>query len=139
MNQAHFIGRLTKNPEYRNTPNGVAVCTFTVAVPKRRDREQANFIQVVTWRGLADNCNQYLRQGKQVGVSGEITSRSYDDDNGKRHYVTEIVADTVDFLSPKEEEGFFPGETAEPEPDVDPLFGPPTPYKPKQVVRTRKG
>ncbi len=113
MNQAHLIGRLTRDPEYRNTPDGIPVCTFTLAVPKRSDRDKANFITVVTWRGLAENCGRYLKKGSQAGVSGEITSRTYDDKNGSRHYVTEITADDVEFLTPKEQGGFFPGEPDE--------------------------
>jgi len=135
MNQSHFIGRLTKEPDYRHTPKGVAVCSFTVAIPKRKDRDKASYIQVITWRELADNCQKYLAKGKQVGISGEITSRSYDKD-GVRHYVTEIVADTVDFLSPKEQESFIPGEP-DPEEEENPFETPP-PYRHPTTVRTRR-
>ena len=65
---------------------------------------------MVTWRGLADNCGKYLKKGQQAGVSGELTSRTYDDKNGSRHYVTELTADDVEFLTPKEKDGLFPGE-----------------------------
>lgn len=139
MNQAHFIGRLTKDPEYRSTPNGVSVCTFSVAVPKRKDRDKANYIQVVAWRELADNCQRYLSKGKQVGVSGEITSRSYDKEN-VRHYVTEVVADSVDFLSPKDDDSLFPGdpdEQEEPEEEELPL-NVLKPYTPPRVIRTKR-
>lgn len=114
MNQSHLIGRLTKDPEYRNTSDGIAVCSFTLAVPKRTDRNKANFISVVTWRGLADNCGKYLKKGSQVGVSGELTSRTYDDKNGSRHYVTEVIADDVEFLTPKEQQEEQPKVTNDP-------------------------
>jgi single-strand DNA-binding protein len=99
MNQAHLIGRLTRDPELRQTPNGVSVCTFSIAITRRFNRDEADFLNIVTWRGLADNCGKYLTKGQQVGVSGRIQSRSYDGNDGKRRYVTEIIADEVQFLS----------------------------------------
>lgn len=99
MNQAHLIGRLTKDPELRQTPNGISVCTFSIAITRRFNREEADFLNIVTWRGLADNCGKYLTKGQQVGVSGRIQSRSYDGNDGKRRYITEIIADEVQFLS----------------------------------------
>ena len=97
MNKCLLIGRITKAPENKTTPNGISVTTFTVAVKRRS--EGADFIPVVTWRGLADNCGKYLVKGQKVAVSGQIQTRSYDDQNGQKHYVTEIVADDVEFLN----------------------------------------
>ena len=102
MNKVILIGRLTKEPESKNTPNGVSVCTFTVAVDRRFKQEgqqQADFIPIVTWRGQADNCAKYLHKGSQVGVCGSIQTRTYDDKNGNKAYVTEVVAEEVQFLS----------------------------------------
>lgn len=99
MNKAFIVGRLTRPPEARTTPNGVSVTTFTVAVTRRMNREEADFLNVVTWRGLADNCAKYLVQGQQVAVVGEIRTRSYEAKDGSRRYVTEIQADDVEFLS----------------------------------------
>jgi len=127
MNQAHLIGRLTRDPEHRQTPNGVSVCTFSIAVTRRFNRDEADFINIVTWRGLADNCGKYLAKGRQVGVTGRIQSRSYEGNDGKRRYVTEIVADEVEFLTPAGARG-AQGDDAPPQPDdappqTDELFG----------------
>lgn len=104
MNRAVIIGNLTRDPELRTTPQGISVTTFTVAVPRGfGDKKETDFIPVVTWRGLADNCAKFLAKGRKVGVSGRIQTRSYDGNNGERRYVTEIVADDVEFLSPKGE------------------------------------
>jgi single-strand DNA-binding protein len=102
MNRAILIGRLTKEPEFKSTPSGVSVCTFTLAVDRRFKQEgqqQADFISIVTWRGQADNCAKYLHKGSQVGVCGSIQTRTYDDKNGNKVYVTEINAEEVQFLS----------------------------------------
>jgi len=127
MNQAHLIGRLTRDPEFRQTPNGISVCTFSIAITRRFNRDEADFLNIVTWRGLADNCGKYLTKGQQVGVSGRIQSRSYDGNDGKRRYVTEIIADEVQFLSSpnRKNDG---GDNAPPQPkDAPPaaeeLFG----------------
>ena len=98
MNKAFIVGRLTRPPEARTTPNGVSVTTFSVAVTRRMNREEADFLNIVTWRGLADNCAKYLVQGQQVAVVGEIRTRSYEAKDGSRRYVTEIQADDVEFL-----------------------------------------
>ena len=102
MNKAFIVGRLTRPPEARTTPNGVSVTTFTVAVTRRMNREEADFLNIVTWRGLADNCAKYLVQGQQVAVVGEIRTRSYEAKDGSRRYITEIQADDVEFLAKPE-------------------------------------
>lgn len=99
MNQCFIIGNLTKAPEARTTPNGISVTTFTVAVARRFDRNQTDFFNVVTWRGLADNCGRYLVKGQKVAVTGELQTRSYDGKDGVKRYVTELIADNVEFLS----------------------------------------
>ncbi len=109
MNRAILIGRLTRDPELRTTSNtGVSVCTFTVAVDRRRSRDrekEADFIPVVVWREQAENCAKYLRKGSQVGVCGSIQTRSYDAQDGSKRYVTEVVADEVQFLTSRSESG----------------------------------
>lgn len=104
MNKVELIGRLTRDPEHRSTPGGVAVCRFTVAVKRRfanaDGTHQADFIPVVAWRQTAELCVRYLSKGKMVGVVGQIQCRSYDAQDGSKRYVTEVVADEVDFLSP---------------------------------------
>lgn len=99
MNKVFIIGRLTKAPELKTTPNDISVATFTVAVTRRMNREESDFLNVVTWRGLADNCGKYLVKGQQVAVCGELRTRSYDAKDGSRRYVTEILADDVEFLA----------------------------------------
>jgi len=127
MNQAQLIGRLTRDPEYRQTPNGISVCTFSIAVTRRFNRDEADFLNIVTWRGLADNCGKYLTKGQQVGVSGRIQSRSYDGNDGKKRYITEIVADTVEFLSPAGAKGTNSSDAMpsmdDAPPEDDELFG----------------
>ena len=109
MNRCILIGRLTKDPELRTTSSGISVTTFTVAVDRSfgKDKE-TDFIPVVTWRGLADNCAKFLSKGKKVAVSGRIQTRSYETQNGDKRYVTEIIADDVEFLTPKSEAHYEP-------------------------------
>lgn len=99
MNKVFIIGRLTKVPEHRTTPNGVSVTTLSVAVTRRMNREQADFFSVIAWRGLADNCAKYLVKGQQVAVAGELRTRSYEANDGSKRYVTEIQADDIEFLA----------------------------------------
>lgn len=98
MNKVFIIGRLTKAPELKTTPGGISVAAFTVAVTRRAGKE-SDFLNVVTWRGLADNCAKYLVKGQQAAVCGELRTRSYDAKDGSRRYVTEIQAEDVEFLA----------------------------------------
>lgn len=99
MNKVFVIGNLTKAPELRSTQTGASVATFTVAVQRRFKRDETDYLNVVAWRGLADNCARYLVKGQKVAVCGEIQTRSYDGQDGTKRYVTEIVADDVEFLN----------------------------------------
>ena len=99
MNKVFIIGRLTKEPELRTTQNGVNVATMSVAVTRRMNREQADFFNVIAWRGLADSCAKYLVKGQQVAVAGELRTRSYEANDGSKRYVTEIQADDIEFLA----------------------------------------
>lgn len=102
LNRVILIGRLTKDPELRYTPNGVAVTTFTLAVDRnftnQQGQREADFLNIVTWRGLAENVANYLKKGRLAAVEGKIQTRNYENNDGKRVYVTEIVADNVRFL-----------------------------------------
>ncbi len=104
MNKVILIGNLTKDPELSTTNSGINYCRFTLAVPKRfvsnGDRE-AEFINIVVWRTQADNCHKYLKKGSKAGVVGSLQTRSYDAQDGTKRYVTEVVADEVEFLSSK--------------------------------------
>ena len=109
MNHIVIIGRLTKDPELRYTPNGVAVGSFTVAVDRpfnndNGDRE-ADFIPVVVWQKLAENCANHLKKGRLVAVEGRLQIRSYDTQDGQKRRVAEIVASNVQFLDRSKDEG----------------------------------
>ncbi|MBD7967719.1 single-stranded DNA-binding protein [Paenibacillus gallinarum] len=102
LNRVILIGRLTKDPELRYTPAGVAVTQFTLAVDRpfttQGGEREADFLPVVTWRQLAETCANYLRKGRLTAVEGRIQIRNYENNDGKRVYVTEIIADNVRFL-----------------------------------------
>jgi single-strand DNA-binding protein len=105
MNRVFQIGNLTKDPEARSTGSGISVCSFRIAVQRRftgQDGQKvSDFFDVVAWRTLADICGKYLSKGSKVAVVGELQTRSYDAKDGSKRYVTEIVADEVEFLTPK--------------------------------------
>ncbi len=106
MNKAILIGNLTRDPEVRTTPSGVNVCSFSIAVNRRRANQQGeretDFFNIVAWRSLGDLCGKYLSKGRKVCVTGEIQNRSYDGKDGVKRYVTEIIADDVEFLTPRD-------------------------------------
>ena len=108
MNRAIIVGNLTKDPELRKTQNDVSVCTFTIACNRRftnaNGQREADFIQIVVWRGQADNCHRYLKKGRRVAVCGSIQTRNYEDKDGNKRYITEVIADEVQFLSPSGDE-----------------------------------
>jgi single-strand DNA-binding protein len=105
INRVILVGRLTRDPELRYTQSGVAVARFTVAVNRnyvnQQGEREADFINVVTWRGLAENCAQYLKKGSLVGVDGRLQTGKYENQEGRMVYTTEVVADDVRFLEPK--------------------------------------
>ena len=101
MNRVFLVGRLSRDPELRHTTSGMAVCQINVAISRRtaagRDPE-TDFINVVVWDKQAENISRYLSKGRQVAIEGRIQTRSYDNNEGKRTYVTEVVANNVEFL-----------------------------------------
>ena len=99
MNKFIGVGRMVNAPVHKQTPNGVSVCTFSIAINRRMNRDVTDFINVVAWRGLADTCAKFLVKGQQVAVIGELQNRSYEDQTGTKRYITEIVADEVEFLA----------------------------------------
>ena len=105
MNKCIFVGNLTRDPDFQQTGSGVSYCRFSIAVNRNytnaNGEREADFINIVTWRGLADRCNTYLRKGNKIGVVGSMQTRSYDANDGTKRFVTEIVADDVEFLTPK--------------------------------------
>lgn len=115
MNKVFLIGNLTRDPELRTTSNGIAVCTFTLAVSRRfKNANGANdtdFLNVVVWRAQADSCAKYLKKGSKAAVSGSIQTRSYEVE-GQKRYATDIVADEVQFLSTRSGDGDYEVDTA---------------------------
>ena len=109
LNSVIIMGRLTADPELRTTPSGVSVTRFTVAVDRRFQRQgedrQTDFINVVAWRQTAEFVSRYFTKGSMIAVQGSIQTRTYDDKNGLKRYVVEIVADNVSFCGSKSESG----------------------------------
>ena len=105
MNQVILIGNLTKDPELNTTTNNISVCKFTLAVNREYTNsdgsKDCDFIPIVTWRNIAENCATYLNKGSKVGICGSIQTRSYEANDGTRRYVTEINANKVEFLNTK--------------------------------------
>ena len=116
MNKAILIGNLTRDPETMTTSSGITKCNFTVAVQRRFANAQgvreADFIPVVCWRQTAELCARYLSKGRKVAVEGSIQVRSYDAQDGTKRYVTEVVADNVEFLGSREDGGSRQGSYA---------------------------
>ncbi|MEE0510783.1 MAG: single-stranded DNA-binding protein [Peptococcaceae bacterium] len=102
MNKVILIGRLTADPELRYTPNGAAVCSFRIAVDRPFNSQSgergADFINIVVWNKAAENTAKYMSKGRQIAVEGRLQIRSYDGNDGQRRWVTEVVADRVEFL-----------------------------------------
>ena len=104
MNNVVLVGRLTRDPELRTTPNGIATCQISIAVnglPNQNGERTTDFINVQVWRRQAENVSKYCTKGSQVGVVGRIHTRSYDANDGTKRYVTEVVADNITFLGSK--------------------------------------
>ena len=131
MNKAILVGNLTRDPEQRTTPSGVSVTSFTVAVTRRYKSQdgpqQADFINCVAWRSTAEFIAKYFTKGSRIGIVGTIQTRTYDDQNGVRRYVTEVVVDEAEFVTSKAQN---PGATrgdaqqqpAAQQPSADDLF-----------------
>ena len=105
MNKVFLIGRLTRDPELRYTGSNTPVATFSIAINRNftnsAGEREADFINIVVWRKQAENVKNYLQQGSQVAIDGRIQTRNYEDKEGQKRYVTEVVADNVEFLGSK--------------------------------------
>ncbi len=127
MNKVFLIGRLTRDPELRYTGNNTPVASFTVAVNRtftnQAGEREADFINVVVWRKQAENVKNYLSQGSQVAIEGRLQVRNYDDQNGQKRYVTEVIADNVEFVGSKRDNT----QSNMPNPNNQSATGP-TPY-----------
>ena len=101
-NKIILVGRLTRDPELRFTNNGTPVCQFSLAVDSGfGDNKRTNFINIVVWNKQGENCSTYLSKGRMALVDGRLQIRNYENDEGRKIYVTEVVAENVRFLSPK--------------------------------------
>ena len=127
MNKVVLVGRLTKDPELRTTQSGTAVCSFTVACDRRfvkqgEDR-QADFINCIAWRQTGEFVNKYFTKGTRIALEGSIQTRTWDDNEGKKHYATEVLVDNVEFAQSKNEgQAIKPNEQTayqEPTGDID--------------------
>ena len=116
MNKVILIGNLTKDPELTETPSGVAVCRFSIAVSREYANADGNretdFFNITVWRGRAENCGKYLKKGNKVAIVGSLQNRSYEDKDGIKRNVTEVIANEVEFLTPKSSEATDEEETA---------------------------
>lgn len=105
INRVVLVGRITRDPEVRQTPSCISNCQFTVAVDRQYQSQngerQADFINCVAWRNQADFIGNYIKKGYMIGVEGRIQTRSYQDQQGQTRYVTEVVADSVSNLQPR--------------------------------------
>lgn len=103
MNKAIMIGRLANDPEVRTTQSGKKVATFKLATDRKMKDKSGNkvadFHTVILWNKLAELAEQYLTKGKQISIEGEVQNRSYEDKDGNKRFITEIVADEIEFLS----------------------------------------
>jgi len=125
MNKAILIGNLTRDPEIRYLTDGTAVTTFSIAISRNykspQGERQTDYIPVVVWRNLAENCAKFLTKGKKVAVFGRIQTRTYDGKDGQKRYATEVIADEVQFLSPSTGRQELSGQPYSP--DDEPMHG----------------
>ena len=109
MNKVILIGNLTKDPELRTTSSGTSVCSFSIAVNRRFQNQSGervtDYFNIVAWRQLGELCSKYLAKGRKVCVVGELQNRSYDAKDGSKRYITEIIADDIEFLTPRDQDG----------------------------------
>ena len=103
MNKVYLIGNLTRDPELSETTSGVAFCRFAIAVNRTfvnaDGNREADFFNITVWRGQAENCGKFLKKGSKVAIVGSLQNRTYDDKDGNKRTVTDIVANEIEFLS----------------------------------------
>jgi len=134
MNKIFIIGNLVRDPELRTTQSGIPVCTFTVAVNRRKagaeaGQPEADFFRVTTWRQMAENCNRYLAKGRKVGVTGTLNLQSYVGNDGQQRFNMEVQADEVEFLTPRSEQGgYTPQQTVDAQAGFVPVDDEPLPF-----------
>lgn len=118
MNKVILLGRLVRDPEVSSTPNGISVCRFSIAVQRKYAKEgkerKADFINCVAWRQQGEFINKYFTKGQRILIEGNIQTRSWDDAEGKKHYATEVIVESVEFVENKKNDNVDSG--------YDPLF-----------------
>lgn len=113
LNKCFLLGNLTRDPELQSTSGGTAVCKMSIAVRRRfSESNEADFFNLTAWRGVAESCAKYLKKGSKIAVCGSLQNRSYEDKNGTKRTVTDIVAEEVEFLSPLEKSESTPKKGA---------------------------
>ena len=105
MNAIFLIGNLTRDPELNQTPSGVSVAKISIAVSRKftnsEGERETDFFNVVAWRGLGENCQKFLKKGNKIAVIGSLQTRSYEDSDGNKRVISEVVAQDIEFLTPK--------------------------------------
>lgn len=102
MNHGSYVGRLTADPELKQTQNRISVCSFTLAIDRPGTRDKTDFINFVAWRQTAEFICKYFRKGQNIGVTGYLSSRRYEDKNGNRRTAFEVVADRAEFVESRQ-------------------------------------
>ena len=120
MNKVILVGNLTRDPELSETPNGVAVCRFSIAVSRdyanSDGTRETDFFNITVWRGRAEVCGKYLKKGNKVAIVGSLQNRSYEDKDGIKRNVTDVIASEVEFLTPRNAQGAGDAGDEEPAP-----------------------
>ena len=115
MNKVILVGNLTRDPELTETPTGVAVCRFAIAVSRdyasSDGTRETDFFNITVWRGRAENCGKYLKKGNKVAIVGSLQNRSYEDKDGIKRNVTDVIANEVEFLTPRNAQGDIDPDT----------------------------
>ena len=102
MNKVYLIGNLTRDPELSETNSGITVCRFSIAVNRTYSSSgEVDYFNITVWRTVAENCGKFLKKGNKVAICGSLQNRSYEDKDGNKRNITDIVANEVEFLSPK--------------------------------------
>ncbi len=124
MNKVYLIGNLTRDPELSETNSGITVCRFSIAVNRTYSSGgEVDYFNITVWRAVAENCGKFLKKGNKVAICGSLQNRSYEDKDGNKRNITDIVANEVEFLSPKNaaEVDAAPVGKLDPTPDDDDL------------------
>ena len=126
MNKVILIGNLTRDPELSQTNSGISVARISIAVSRKFANQdgsrETDFFNVTAWRAIAENCAKYLKKGSKIAVIGSIQNRSYEAQDGSKRFTTDIMADEIEFLSTKNDEGIAtPVDSSSPVADLQPI------------------